>query len=83
MAEGATTTNEGLVSPKSQQAARRMDRPGEVRQLAFLKIAHSITGTLPTPNSERQALGGRTPWGPDRRAVPKAAAHWGIGPAAR
>lgn len=66
----------GPVSPRSRQAARRMDRPGELRQFAFLKIAHSIPCTLPPPCSARPALGGRTPWGPDRRAAPKAATHW-------
>jgi hypothetical protein len=66
----------GPVSPRSRQVARRMDRPGELRQLAFLKIAHSIPCALPPPCSARPALGGRTPWGPDRRAAPKAATHW-------
>jgi DNA-binding transcriptional MerR regulator len=32
----------GLVSPRSRLAGRRMYGPGELRQLAFLKIAHRL-----------------------------------------
>jgi len=59
-----------------------MDRPGELRQLAFLKIAHSIPGALPPPCSARPALGGRTPWGTGSPSRSEGSDPLGIGPAA-
>jgi hypothetical protein len=77
---------QGLVAPRARQAGRRMYGPAELRQLAFLKIAHRLgIPWTPPPCSARLVPGGGAPcgtrspsWiGSSIRHRTLSGAHWG------